>query len=211
IYSVASKMSPVGDFRPASPDSFEDDYDDVSVSGSDRAGADPPSKGVYLLAGPPGSSRAPSLMDAEDAAPKSRDLAPNSRGAAGGCRTLVVIVVILGALAWGGLLAVVIGKQKEMLAELALLKSNLSGIWDSVRQEQTRLQFGIQQQQSELQQLSEQLCRTLGSARPCQAGWRSHGKSCYSFSMESLAWGSARNACADLGAHLVVVNSELEQ
>ncbi|XP_017588407.1 PREDICTED: C-type lectin domain family 4 member E-like [Corvus brachyrhynchos] len=29
--------------------------------------------------------------------------------------------------------------------------------------------------------------------------------------MDSLGWASARNACADLGAHLVVVNSELEQ
>ncbi|OPJ84831.1 hypothetical protein AV530_007053 [Patagioenas fasciata monilis] len=36
IYSVAGKMTPVGDFRPASPDSFDDDYDDVSLSESNR-------------------------------------------------------------------------------------------------------------------------------------------------------------------------------
>ncbi|KAM4754691.1 CD209 antigen-like protein C [Cyanocitta cristata] len=101
--------------------------------------------------------------------------------------------------------------EKELLAELELLKANFSGIWDSVQQEQTRMHFGIRQHQLELQEVTELLCRTLGSSRTCQAGWKSHGSSCYSFSMDSLGWASARNACADLGAHLVVVNSELEQ
>ncbi|XP_068853968.1 CD209 antigen-like protein E [Aphelocoma coerulescens] len=224
IYSVSGKMSPVGDFRPASPDSFEDDYDDISMPGSDRgrsepaAGADPPSKGVYLLAGPPGSSQAPSLHDPHEAAPNSRDSASKSRDWAampgGRCRALVATLALLLALsilAGGGLLVVAIRKQKELLAELELLKANFSGIWDSVQQEQTRMHFGIRQHQLELQEVTELLCRTLGSSRTCQAGWKSHGSSCYSFSMDSLGWASARNACADLGAHLVVVNSELEQ
>ncbi|XP_066064603.1 collagen alpha-2(I) chain-like isoform X3 [Chamaea fasciata] len=73
IYSVAGKMSPLGDFRPASPDSFEDDYDDVSMAGSERG---PPAKGVYLLAGPPGSSPAPSLKNSQDFEPKLQDLGP---------------------------------------------------------------------------------------------------------------------------------------
>ncbi|XP_018860972.2 uncharacterized protein LOC107198825 isoform X2 [Parus major] len=133
IYSVPGKMSPVGNFRPASPDSFEDDYDDVSVVGSDQA---PPAKDVYLLAGPPGSSRAPSPKDPEDFSPssrhsdpKSRDLAPKSGNSA--LVAVLALLVALSALAWGGLLAVAIGKHKEMSAELELLKSNLSGIWDS--------------------------------------------------------------------------------
>ncbi|XP_009957487.1 PREDICTED: CD209 antigen-like protein A, partial [Leptosomus discolor] len=68
IYSVAGKMTPVGDFRPASPDSFEDDYDDVSLSESDRGHKLPApdedqqsqrskgGTGVYILAGKPASS-----------------------------------------------------------------------------------------------------------------------------------------------------------
>ncbi|NXT67121.1 CLC4E protein, partial [Chaetops frenatus] len=80
-----------------------------------------------------------------------------------------------------------------------------------VQQEQTRLQFGIHQHQLELQELTELLCRTVSSSRKCQAGWKSHGNGCYSFSRDSLSWGRARDACADLGAHLVVVNSEDEQ
>ncbi|XP_058717839.1 CD209 antigen-like protein E isoform X1 [Poecile atricapillus] len=212
IYSVPGKMSPVGNFRPASPDSFEDDYDDVSVVGSDQG---PPAKGVYLLAGPPGSSQAPSLKDPEDFSPSSRDSDPKSRDLApkSGNSALVAVLallVALSALAWGGLLAVAIGKHKEMSAELELLKSNLSGIWDSVQQEQTRLQFGIHQHQLELQELTELLCQARSSRR-CQAGWKSHGNSCYSFSRDSLSWSSARNACGDLGAHLAVVSSEEEQ
>ncbi|XP_049667139.1 CD209 antigen-like protein A isoform X1 [Accipiter gentilis] len=67
IYSVAGKMTPVGDFRPASPDSFEDDYDDVSLSEMDRGHKTPVTDedlqsqrskggtGVYILAGKPAS------------------------------------------------------------------------------------------------------------------------------------------------------------
>ncbi|XP_041270758.1 C-type lectin domain family 4 member E-like, partial [Onychostruthus taczanowskii] len=100
---------------------------------------------------------------------------------------------------------------QELRAELELLKSNFSGIWDSVQQEQTRLRFGIQQHQLEQQELAELLCRALGSSRRCGPGWRPHGSSCYSFSRDALSWGRARNACADLGAHLAVVNDGDEQ
>ncbi|XP_077643808.1 CD209 antigen-like protein C [Lonchura striata] len=46
IYSVAGKIPPLGDFRPASPESFEDDYDDVSMAGSERGA---PPKGILAL------------------------------------------------------------------------------------------------------------------------------------------------------------------
>ncbi|XP_064258060.1 C-type lectin domain family 4 member G [Passer domesticus] len=57
----------------------------------------------------------------------------------------------------------------------------------------------------------ELLCRALGGSRRCGPGWRPHGSSCYSFSRDALSWGRARNACADLGAHLAVVNDGDEQ
>ncbi|XP_056365939.1 uncharacterized protein LOC130262647, partial [Oenanthe melanoleuca] len=195
IYSVASKMSPVGDFRPASPDSFEDDYDDVSMPGSDRG---PPGKGVYLLAGPPGSSRAPSPKDPEDLELKSPNLdpnsEPNSRDSERGPRNsgsfgnfwnsvaVLALLVALSALAWAGLLAAALGKHTEMRAELEQLKLNLSEIQDLVQQDQTRLQFGIHQHQQELKEVSDLLCRLLGRSRRCGAGWRLHGNSCYSCS-----------------------------
>ncbi|XP_032939677.1 C-type lectin domain family 4 member G-like isoform X1 [Catharus ustulatus] len=231
IYSVASKMSPVGDFRPGSPDSFEDDYDDVSMAGSEQG---PPAKGVYLLAGPPGSSRAPSLQDPENLElkspnpdpksqnpdPKSRNPDPKSRNPdpkSRHCRrcwnsvAVLALLVASSALLWGGLLAAALGKHTELRAELEQLRSNLSEIWDLVQQEQTRLQFGIHQHQQELHELSEVLCGAVGSSRRCGAGWQSHARSCFSFSRRSLSWGAARNACADLGAHLAVVSDEAEQ
>ncbi|XP_062367740.1 uncharacterized protein LOC134055419 [Cinclus cinclus] len=54
-------------------------------------------------------------------------------------------------------------------------------------------------------------CGAPGSSRRCSAGWLSFGPSCFSFSRRSLSWLAARNACADLGAHLAVVGSEQEQ
>ncbi|XP_053824211.1 CD209 antigen-like [Vidua chalybeata] len=193
IYSVAGKMSPVGDFRPASPDSFEDDYDDVSMAGSERG---PPAKGVYLLAGPPQEDPAP--KDPEGCEPKLGNSEPklgnserkfgNSKrkfGNSGLVATLALLVATLG-LAWGGLLAVAIGKHQELQAELELLKSNFSAIWDSLQQEQTRLHFGIQQHQLEQQELADLLCQALGGSRRCGPGWRPHGSSCYSFSRDLL-------------------------
>ncbi|NWZ03110.1 CLC4E protein, partial [Loxia curvirostra] len=81
----------------------------------------------------------------------------------------------------------------------------------AVLQDQTRLRFGIRQQQLEQQEVAELLCRALGSSRRCGPGWQQHSSSCYSFSLDTLSWGRARNACADLGAELAVVNDEEEQ
>ncbi|XP_066064602.1 CD209 antigen-like protein E isoform X2 [Chamaea fasciata] len=233
IYSVAGKMSPLGDFRPASPDSFEDDYDDVSMAGSERG---PPAKGVYLLAGPPGSSPAPSLKNSQDFEPKLQDLGPKlqdsdpksanldlksgdldpnwgvSRPGAWNSVTVSLLVLLgLSGLAWAALLGLGLAEQQELRAELELLRSNVSAIWDSVQQDQTRLQFGIHQHQQELQEITALLCGSGVSSRPCPPGWTFHGSSCFSFSRDSLGWGRARNACTDLGAHLAVVSSEDEQ
>ncbi|XP_059693655.1 C-type lectin domain family 4 member E-like, partial [Haemorhous mexicanus] len=134
-----------------------------------------------------------------------RSCAPRCAGGA-----LGAALALLG-LGWAALLALGIGKHQELRAELELLKENFSGIWDSVLQDQTRLRFGIRQHQLEQQELAELLCRALGSSRRCGPGWQQHGSSCYSFSRDALSWGRARNACADLGAQLAVVNDEEEQ
>ncbi|NXC08762.1 CLC4E protein, partial [Orthonyx spaldingii] len=86
-----------------------------------------------------------------------------------------------------------------------------TGLYWAALQVQTRLHFGVQQHQRELQELAELLCRTVGGSRSCPAGWKSLGSSCFSFSAEALGWAGARDACADLGAHLAVVGSEDEQ
>ncbi|XP_017695400.1 PREDICTED: C-type lectin domain family 6 member A-like [Lepidothrix coronata] len=81
----------------------------------------------------------------------------------------------------------------------------------AVQRRQTRLRGWIQQHFQELQEVTGLLCRSLEGSRRCSAGWQLFGKSCYSFSWESWSWEEAREACADLGSHLVVVNSEEEQ
>ncbi|XP_058677361.1 C-type lectin domain family 4 member G-like [Ammospiza caudacuta] len=125
-------------------------------------------------------------------------------------RALLAALALLG-LAWAGLLGLGAQKYQELRAELELLRGNFSTIWDSVQQDQTRLHFGIRQHQLEQQDLAAQLCRALGSSRPCSPGWLPHRSRCFSFSRDALSWGRAHNACADLGAHLAVVSDEDEQ
>ncbi|XP_071274686.1 uncharacterized protein [Agelaius tricolor] len=223
IYSAPRTMPPPGDFRPASPDSFEDDYDDVSMAGSEQG---PQPKGLYLLAGAPGSSPAPSLPDPEakiadshpkiagsdpkfrnsdpkfrnsapkfgisdpkigdfdpksgDFAPKLGDLAPKRRG-----RAALGALALLG-LAWAAALGLGLGKYLELREELELLRANFSRIWDSVQQDQIGLRFGIRQHQLEQQELAEQLCRALGSPRPCDPGWLPHGSSWFLFPVSCI-------------------------
>jgi len=45
---------------------------------------------------------------------------------------------------------------------------------------------------------------------PCPPDWVEFQQSCYYFSPEILAWEQARDTCASLGAHLVVINSGAE-
>ncbi|KFM04337.1 C-type lectin domain family 17, member A, partial [Aptenodytes forsteri] len=223
IYSVAGKMTPMGDFRPASPDSFEDDYDDVSLSESDR-GYKPPAAdedlqnqrskggtGVYILAGKPASLNPSQKGD------------PESRGGRGQSRrmtsvAILYILVALSFIAWVLLFALAMVKQMEIMAELKLLRSNYTENQANVRQglsetqrEQTRMRSGMQKYYEELQDIAALICRSVLDSKKCSAGWKIFEKSCYSFSTETMSWSDAKKICADQGAHLVVINSELEQ
>ncbi|NXJ06771.1 CL17A protein, partial [Odontophorus gujanensis] len=220
IYSVAGKMTPMDDFRPASPDSFadEDDYDDVSVSGSDR-GYEPPASnndlqsqkskggtGVYILAGKPSSSN------------------PSPRGnpqPSGGCRqpsvAVLYVLVALSFVAWVLLLTLAVVKQVEIMAELELLKSNysesrinmLQELSDSHR-EQARLRSGMHSYYRELQDIAVLICKVLPENK-CLAGWKLFERSCYSFSTEKMNWWDAKETCSDQEAHLVIITSDQEQ
>ncbi|TRZ05717.1 hypothetical protein HGM15179_021390, partial [Zosterops borbonicus] len=130
-----------------SPESFaDDDYDDVSMGGDEA-----PAKGVYLLAGPPSPSPAP--KNSQDLNPKSENFtpklenlepklgisdpklgisAPKSRNFGskiGIC--LVVTLLVLSVLGGAAIVGVGVNKYQELRAELELLRSNLSGLWDS--------------------------------------------------------------------------------
>ncbi|KFQ55495.1 C-type lectin domain family 17, member A, partial [Nestor notabilis] len=222
IYSVAGKMTPMGDFRPASPDSFEDDYDDVSLSESDR-GHKPPvtdedlqsqrskgGTGVYILAGKPASPH-PSQKGAEPRGGRGQKSRETS------VATLYVLVA-LSFVAWTLLFALAVVKQMEIMAELKLLRSNYSENEANVRQElletqreQTRMWTGMHNYYQELQDITALLCRSVQDNRKCWAGWRIFEQSCYSFSMKTMSWSDANKTCADQGAHLVFINSEMEQ
>ncbi|KFZ50768.1 C-type lectin domain family 17, member A, partial [Antrostomus carolinensis] len=222
IYSVAGEMTPMGNFRPASPDSFEDDYDDVSLSESDR-GCKPPvaddlqsqkskgGTGVYILAGKPPSPNPSQKGD------------PEPRGDMGQSRrmTSVAVLYILVALsfvAWVLLFALAMVKQIEIMEELKLLRLNYSENLANVRQElsetqreQTRMRSGMHKYYEELQDITALICRSVLDGKKCSAGWKIFEKSCYSFSTETMNWSDAKEICADQGAHLVTINSELEQ
>ncbi|NXW09905.1 CL17A protein, partial [Fregetta grallaria] len=220
IYSVTGKMTPVGDFRPASPDSFEDDYDDVSLSELDRGHKPPTADDLQ-------SQKSKGGTGSWDSSPISSTLLsagdPEPRGGRGQSRrmTSVAILYVLVALsfvAWVLLFALAVVKQMEIMAELKLLKSNYSEYQANVRQglsetqrEQTRMRSGMQKYYEELQDIAALICRSLLDSKKCSAGWKVFEKSCYSFSTETMSWSDAKEICADQGAHLVVINSDLEQ
>ncbi|KAM4643843.1 C-type lectin domain family 17, member A-like [Amazona ochrocephala] len=205
----------------ASLDSFEDDYDDVSLSESDR-GPKPPvdedrqsqrskgGTGVYILAGKPASPH-PSQRGAEPKGGRGR----SSRDAS--IATLYVLVV-LSFIAWGLLFALAVVKQMEITAELKLLRENYSATEANVLQElsetqreQARMQTRMHSHYAELQDITALLCRSVQEVRRCRPGWRSFAQSCYSFSTDAARWSDANRSCAEQGAHLVFVNSEAEQ
>ncbi|XP_031413602.1 CD209 antigen-like protein A, partial [Meleagris gallopavo] len=220
IYSAARKMTPMNDFRPASPDSFadEDDYDDVSVSGSDRGYKPPTSSrdlqsqkekggtGVYILAGKPPSSN-PSPMG-------------NPKPSSGGgwpSTTILYVLVALSFVVWVLLLALAVVKQMEIMAELELLRSNYSETQihmlqevSESRREQMWLRSGMRGYYRELQDLAAQMCKVIPDKK-CLAGWKAFKGSCYSFSTERMSWREAKEICDDQGAHLVIINSGGEQ
>ncbi|NXO51728.1 CL17A protein, partial [Aramus guarauna] len=223
IYSVAGNLTPVGDFRPASPDSFEDDYDDVSLSESDHchrpvvANEDLQSQrskggtGVYILAGKPPS---PNPSQKGDPAP--------SRGREQSRRmTSLVILYVLVALSfitWVLLFTLALVKYMEIMAELKLLKSNYSenqaNMWQELskrQREQMRMRSGMHKYYEELQDVAALICRSMMDRKKCSAGWKIFERSCYSFSTETMSWWDAKEICADQGAHLVIVDSKVEQ
>ncbi|KGL86837.1 C-type lectin domain family 17, member A, partial [Charadrius vociferus] len=224
IYSVAGKMTPMGDFRPASPDSFEDDYDDVSLSESDR-GHKPPAisedlqsqrskggTGVYILAGKPASPSPSQKGEPEPAGDRGR-----SRGMTASVVVLYVLVA-LSFVAWVLLFTLAMMKQTEIMAELKLLRLNYSENQANARQElsearrqQTRLRSAMHKYYEELQDMAALICRSVTDDKKCSAGWKTFEKSCYSFSTETMSWSDAQEICADQGAHLVIINSEPEQ
>ncbi|NXF41571.1 CL17A protein, partial [Nyctibius bracteatus] len=215
IYSVAGEITPVGDFRPASPDSFEDDYDDVSLS--DR-GHRPPvadeelqsqkSKGGTELA------FLPAFLPAGDTEPRG------GRGQSHRMTSVAVLYVLvaLSFVAWVLLFALAVVKQMEIMEELKLLRTNYSEDQASARQElsetrreHTRMRSGMHKYYEELQDITALICRSVLDSKKCSAGWKIFEKSCYSFSTETMSWPDAKEICADQGAHLVTVSSELEQ
>ncbi|NXN71623.1 CL17A protein, partial [Himantopus himantopus] len=214
IYSVAGKMTPVGDFRPASPDSFEDDYDDVSLSESDR-GHKPPVINEDLQS--QRSKEAPVVPTSSLPAP----LPGGDRGQSRRMMSSVVVLYVLVALsfvAWVLLFTLAMIKQTEIMAELNLLRSNFSENQANVRQElseaqrqQTRLRSGMHKYYEELQDMAALICKSVTDDKKCSAGWKTFEKSCYSFSTETMSWSDAQEICVDQGAHLVIINSEPEQ
>ncbi|XP_064293256.1 C-type lectin domain family 17, member A-like isoform X2 [Phalacrocorax carbo] len=221
IYSVAGKMTPMADFRPASPDSFEDDYDDVSLPESGRGhkplpvGEDlrsPKSKGgVYILAGKPPSPTASQQGDPE----------LGGGGERSRCATSVVVLYVLVGLsfvAWALLFALAAVKQMEIMEELKVLRLNYSeneaNAWrelSEARRERAQLRAGMRQHHEELRDVAVLICRTIPDGRKCSAGWKTFERSCYSFSAEAASWSGASDACAGHGAHLVIVDSDPEQ
>ncbi|KAF1619885.1 C-type lectin domain family 17, member A, partial [Eudyptes chrysolophus] len=223
IYSVAGKMTPMGDFRPASPDSFEDDYDDVSLSESDR-GHKPPAADEDLQSQ---RSKGGTDLGSWDPSPISSALLsagdPESKGGRGQSRrmtsvAILYILVALSFIAWVLLFALAMVKQMEIMAELKLLRSNYTENQANVRQglsetqrEQTRMRSGMHKYYEELQDIAALICKSVLDSKKCSAGWKIFEKSCYSFSTETMSWSDAKEICADQGAHLVVINSEPEQ
>ncbi|NXT37387.1 CL17A protein, partial [Pelecanoides urinatrix] len=222
FYSVTGKMTPVGDFRPASPDSFEDDYDDVSLSESDRGHKPPVADDLQSQ-----KSKGGTDPESWDSSPISSTLLsagdPEPRGGRERSRrmTSVAVLYVLVALsfvAWVLFFALAVVKQMEIVAELKLLKLNYSEHQANVRQglseaqrEQTRMRSGMHKYYEELQDITALICRSTLDSRKCSAGWKVFEKSCYSFSTETMSWWDAKEICADQGAHLVIINSEEEQ
>ncbi|KFP28497.1 C-type lectin domain family 17, member A, partial [Colius striatus] len=223
IYSVAGRMTPVGDFRPASSDSFEDDYDDVSLSELDCGHKPPPTSedlqsqrskggtGVYILAGKPASPNPSQKGDPEPRGERGR-----SRRSAS--VAVLYVLVALSFIAWGLLFTLATMKQMEIMAELKLLRANDSEnegsvqqkLWETQR-EQMRMRSRMHQYYEELQDITALICRSDLDSKKCSAGWKIFEKSCYSFSTETTSWRDAKEICTDQGAHLVVINSDLEQ
>ncbi|NXL67533.1 CL17A protein, partial [Chordeiles acutipennis] len=220
--NVKPRFSPIFSSCVASPDSFEDDYDDVSLSESDRGRK------------PPAADDLQSQKSKGGTDPRSWDFSPISstllpagdpepRGDRGQSRWMMPVAVLyvlvaLSFVAWVLLFALAMVKQMEIMEELKLLRLNYSENLANVRQElwetqreQARMRSGMHRHYEELQDVTAVICRSFQDGKKCSAGWKIFEKSCYSFSTETMNWSDAKEICADQGAHLVIINSELEQ
>ncbi|NXL04210.1 CL17A protein, partial [Mesembrinibis cayennensis] len=207
----------------ASPDSFEDDYDDVSLSESDR-GHKLPATDEDLQSQ---KSKGGTDPGSWDFSPISSPLLfaghPEPGGDRGQSRTMtsVVILYVLVALsfvAWVLFFTLAMVKQMEIMAELKLLRTNHSenqaNVWQGLaetQREQSRLRSGMHKYYEELQDVTALICRSVLDSKKCSAGWKIFEKSCYSFSTERMSWSDAKEICTDQGAHLVIINSDPEQ
>lgn len=54
------------------------------------------------------------------------------------------------------------------------------------------------------------ICHNLPN-KQCLAGWKIFEGSCYYFSTEVMSWSAAKETCIDQDAHLVIIETELEQ
>ncbi|KFP45094.1 C-type lectin domain family 17, member A, partial [Chlamydotis macqueenii] len=215
IYSVAGKMTPMGDFRPASPDSFEDDYDDVSLSESDRgrkAAEDELQSqrskggtGVYILAGKPASPNT------------SQKASPLGWFGENTSVAVLYVLVALSFVAWVVLFTLAMMKQMEIMAELKLLRSNYTENEASGRSSCAQRRREVQRRVGDADFVGFWLFSasvffpSVVDNKKCSAGWKTFERSCYSFSTERMSWWDAKEVCANQGAHLVIVNSEQEQ
>ncbi|NXX99446.1 CL17A protein, partial [Centropus bengalensis] len=215
IYSVAGKMTPMHNFRPASPDSFEEDYDDVSLSESDLAHK------------PPVTDEELHSQKGKGGTGSTHLLAPHLQRPQGGggqsCMAtsvaILYVLVALNFLAWAVVFTLAIMKQMEIMAELKHLRSNCSenqaDVWQELvetRRRQSRLRSRMQKYYEDLQDITAQLCPFIPKKnKKCSAGWKMFERSCYFFSTETMSWLDAKEICADQGAHLVIINSDQEQ
>ncbi|NWW84547.1 CL17A protein, partial [Rhynochetos jubatus] len=224
IYSVAGKMTPMADFRPTSLDSFEDDYDDVSLSESDRGHKPPAADEDLQSQKSKGGTGSTHLLPPHSPCPPWGRIRPKPTPSGRGQNrrvTSVAILYVLVALSfvlWALLFALAMVKQMEIMEELKVLRSNFLQNEANARQEltetrreQTRMRSAMHKYYRELQDFAALICTSVLDTRKCSAGWKIFEQSCYSFSAETMSWSDAQEICIDQGAHLVVINSELEQ
>ncbi|XP_063997729.1 C-type lectin domain family 17, member A-like [Pogoniulus pusillus] len=99
------------------------------------------------------------------------------------------------------------GKELEdrirALEDQDLLKPLLQQL-EEMRQEQNRSLVSLEAALEAVHNLSGILCTR------CPPGWLQFARTCYYFSTTTKPWLQAKDFCAELGAHLVVVESEQE-
>ncbi|NXN94839.1 CLC4E protein, partial [Rhinopomastus cyanomelas] len=218
IYSVAGTVTPAGTFRPASPESFEDDYDDVSLSELAGGHKLPATDDGRQSQGCEGSAGSTGLLAHHTGiSPRSALLlgAAEPRGGRGCCglATLYVLVA-LSFVAWGLLFALAVVKYMGIVAELELLRCNRSEHQASGRRADGSPADRLPAQRGAISGAPRPVlsqCLSGRGCRGCAAGWRLFGSSCYCFSDDTLSWADAARVCAGHGGHLVIVDSEEEQ